>query len=57
MLKVLFTQDSEAEDLFCGTSPSAEPSLFFRYDLFSLEFEPLQDDSQHDFTWMRLMVL
>ena len=47
MLKVLFTQDSEVEYLFCGTSPGSEHSLFF-----SLGFEPLQDDSQHDFTWM-----
>ena len=38
-LKVLFTQDSEVEDQFCG-----EPSLFFSNNLLSLEFEPDQDD-------------
>ena len=26
MLKVLFTEDSEAEDLFCGASPSLNPA-------------------------------
>ena len=52
MLKVLFTQDSEVEDLFCGASPSSEPSLFFNNNLFSLGFAPVQDDSQHDFTWV-----
>ena len=52
MLKVLFTQDSEVEDLFCGASPGSEPSLFFSNYLFSLGFEPVQDYSQHDFTWM-----
>ena len=52
MLKVLFTQDSEVEDLFCGASKCSELSLFFSNNLFSLEFEPVQDDSQHDFTWM-----
>ena len=52
MLKVLFTQDSEVEDLLCGASPDSEPSLFFRNNLFSLWFEADQDDSQHGFTWM-----
>ena len=44
MLKVLFTQDSEVEDLFFGASPGSEPSLFFSNNLFSLGFEPVQDD-------------
>ena len=52
VLKVLFTQDSGVEDLFCCASPGPEPSLFFSNKLFSLEFEPIQDDSQHEFTWM-----
>ena len=52
MLKVLFTQGSEAEDLFCGASPGSEPNLFFSNNLFSLEFELVQDDFQHDFTWL-----
>ena len=29
VLEVLFTQDSEVEDLFCGASSSSELSLFF----------------------------
>ena len=29
MLEVLFTQDSEVEDLFCGASSGSEPILFF----------------------------
>ena len=52
MLKVLFTQDSEVEYLLCGTSPGSEHSLFFSNNLFSMGIEPLQDDSQHDFTSM-----
>ena len=49
MVKVLFTQVAEVENLLC--SPGSEPSLFFSNNLFSLGFEPVQDDSQHDFTW------
>ena len=52
MLKVLFIQNSEVEDLFCSASPGSEPSLFFSNNLFSLGFEPVQDDFQYDFTWM-----
>ena len=29
VLEVLFTQDSEVEDLFCDASSGSEPSLFF----------------------------
>ena len=29
VLEVLFTQDSEVEDLYCGASSGSEPSLFF----------------------------
>ena len=49
MLEILFTQDSEVEDLFRGASTGSEPSLFFsKYYLFSLGFKPIQDDFQHD---------
>ena len=51
MLKVLFTQDSKVEDLFCGASGS-EPSLFFSNYFFSLGLKPTQDDFQHDFAQM-----
>ena len=53
ILKVLFTQDSEVEDLLYydySVSPVAEPSQFFSNNLFSLGLEPVQDDVKHDFT-------
>ena len=49
VLEVLFTQDSEVEDLFCGASFGSEPSLFFSNYFFSLGFKPIQDNFQHDF--------
>ena len=52
MLEVLFTQDSKVEDLFCGASSGSEPSLFFSNYFFSLGFQPIQDDFQHDFARM-----
>ena len=52
MLELLFTQDSEVEDLFCGASSASEPSLFFSNYFFSLGFKPIKDDFQHDFARM-----
>ena len=52
MLEVLFTQNSKVEDLFCGASSGSEPSLFFSNYFFSLGFQPIQDDFQHDFARM-----
>ena len=52
MFKVLFTQDSNVEDLFCGASSGSETSLFFSNYFFSLGFKPIQDDFQHDFARM-----
>ena len=52
MLEVLFTQDSKVEDLFCDASSGSEPSLFFSNYFFSLGFQPIQDDFQHDFARM-----
>ena len=52
MLEVLFTQDSKVEDLFCGAFSGSEPSLFFSNYFFSLGFQPIQDDFQHDFARM-----
>ena len=49
VLVVLFTQDSEVEDLFCGASSGSEPSLFFSNYFFSLGFKPIQDNFQHNF--------
>ena len=45
MLKVLFTQNSEAEYLFCNDSPGSEPSLFSSNNLF--RFQPVRIDFQH----------
>ena len=52
MLEVLFTWVSKVEDLYCGTSSGSEPSLFFSNNIFSLGFNPIQDDFQHDFARM-----
>ena len=52
MLKVIFTQDFEVAELFCGASLGSKTSLFFSKNLFSLGSEPVQDDCQHDFTRM-----
>ena len=38
MLKILFTEETEVEDLFCGASPGSELSLFFSKNLFNLGF-------------------
>ena len=51
MLKVLFTQNSEVEDLICDASSGSESSLFFSNNLFSLGLSLLKM-TQHDFTWM-----
>ena len=48
MLKVLFTQNSEVEDLFCGASPGSESILFCSSNLLSLGYESVQND----FTFM-----
>ena len=52
MLEVLSTQGSKVEDLFCGASSGAEPSMFFSNYFFSLGFKPIQDDFKHDFARM-----
>ena len=57
MLEVLFTQDSNVEDLFCCASSSFEPSMFFSNYFLSLGFKPIQDDFQHDFARMTVALL
>ena len=49
MLEVLFTQDSEAGNLFRGASSGSLPGLLFNNYLFGLGFKPIQDDMKHDF--------
>ena len=50
MLKVLFAQESEVEDLFCGASFGSEPCLFDNNYLIGLGLKPFQDNLQHDFS-------
>ena len=52
MSDVLFAQDSEVEDLFCGASPGSEPSLLFSNFLFGLGFKHIQDGFLYDFAQM-----
>ena len=49
MLEILFTQDSEVEDLFCDAPSGFELSLLVSNYLFGLDLEPIQDNFQHDF--------
>ena len=59
MLEVIFTQEFEVEDLFCGASFGSEPSLFLSNYLFGLGLKPIQGDFQYILLeWLiRLMVL
>ena len=41
MLELLFTQDSEVEDLFCGASSGSEPGLFYSNYPFGLGCKPI----------------
>ena len=54
MLKAIFKQGSKIEDQLCGAFLSSEPKLFFNNNVFSLGFEPFQDDLQHDFSWLTM---
>ena len=57
-IPVLFRQDFNVEDLFCGAPSGSEPSLFFSNYLIGLRFKPVQDNFQHDFEGlMRQVVL
>ena len=52
MFKILFTQDSEIGNPFCGAPSSSEPSVFFSNYFFGLGLKSVQDDFQHDFATM-----
>ena len=52
MVQIPLMLDSKVENLFCGASFGSEPSLFFGNYFFSLGFNPIQDDFQHDFAGM-----
>ena len=46
MLKILFTQDFEIEELFCGASLGSEHNLCFSNNLLGVEH--VQDDFKHN---------
>ena len=48
-LKIFLTEDSLAEDLFCGAPSCFEACLFFSDDLLRLWLQSIQYDLQHDF--------
>ena len=52
MVQIPLMLDSKVENLFYGASFGSEPSLFFSNYFFSLGFNPIQDDFQHDFAGM-----
>ena len=51
VLAVFITQNTDVEDLFCGTSPT-KTSLLFGYDLLCLWCKSIQNDFQHLFARM-----
>ena len=46
------SQGSKVADLIDGASSGSEPNLFFSNYFFSLGFQPIQDEFQHDFARM-----
>ena len=48
MLKVLFTQDSKVENLFCGAQQAWSSAIFF----LRMRFKSVHDDFLHDFARM-----
>ena len=47
IFKVLFTQDSKIQYLFCSASSGSDPSLFFSNYLLCLGSKAIQDNFQH----------
>ena len=52
VLEIFLTEDSEVEDLLCGTPSCSEACLFFGDDLLRLWLQPLLYDLHHDFAWV-----
>ena len=49
VLEILFTEDSQVEDLLCGAPSCSEACLFFSDDLLHLWRQSVQYALQHDF--------
>ena len=49
VLEIFITEDSQVEDLLCGTPSCSEACLFFSNDLLRYRFQYVQYDVQHDF--------
>jgi len=52
VLTVFLTQNSNVEDLLCGTSSTSKASLLFSYAIFCLWLQSIQNDFQHHFAHM-----
>ena len=52
VLEIIFTKDSQVEDLLCAASSCTEACLFFSDDLLRLQLQSVQYDLQHDFAWV-----
>ena len=52
VLQVFLTEYFKIENLLKYFSPCSETCLFFFDDLLSLWFQSVQEDSQHDLTWV-----
>ena len=52
VLQVLFAEDSKIENLLCSTVSCSKAGLFFSDDVLWLWLESVNDDLQHDFTWV-----
>ena len=56
MLKVLFTQDFEVEDLFLGASSSCEPSLLYSNYLFGFGFKMILSMTLLEEVWSMCLI-
>ena len=52
VLEIIFTKDSQVEDLLCAASSCTEACLFFSDDLLRLQLQSVQYGFQHHFAWM-----
>ena len=52
VLKIFLTEDSQVEDMLCGTPSCCEACLFFSDDLLHLWLQSVQHDPQHDLAWV-----
>jgi len=52
MLKILFTEDSEVEDLFSSAMSCSETCLLFHNGVLCLGFQSIEDDLKHILAWV-----